>query len=561
MLTWVLRHKWFVLGGAAVLVISTVPVFFKLGSEFMPPLEEGSILYMPSTMPGISIGEAQKVLQVTDRILRQFPEVERVLGKAGRSETATDPAPLSMLETVITLKPKAQWRRVDTWYSGWAPGWLAAGLRHITPDRLSQEQLVSQMNAALQIPGLANGWTMPIKGRIEMLTTGFRTPLGLKISGADLGVMEQIGTKVETVLKDVPGTRSVFAERTGSGYFLDIEWDRPALARYGLRVEEAQTAVGNAIGGENVTTVIRGQERYPINVRYLRDFRSDLGSIERVLLAAGDGRTQIPLGQLARVRLTTGPAMIRNENGLLTGYVYVDAAGTDFQSYIAQADKALRAEIQLPAGYALLWSGQYEAMARVAQRLRMIVPLTLFLALFLIYLNTRSLTKTAIVLLAVPFSAVGAVWFLYLLGYNMSVGVWVGLIALLGVDAETGVFMLIYLDLAYEQAKKEGRLRNLAELQAAIRYGAVQRLRPKFMTVATMFLGLVPIMWSTGTGADVMKRIAAPMIGGILTSFILELVVYPGLYQVWKWHFELKPHRRTLPQTHLAGLAPTGFRD
>jgi Cu(I)/Ag(I) efflux system membrane protein CusA/SilA len=539
-LCWALRRKWLVLGAAALLVISAVPVFLKLGSEFMPPLEEGSILYMPSTMPGISIAEAQKVLQVTDRILRQFPEVDRVLGKAGRAETATDPAPLSMLETVVTLKPKSEWRHVPTWYSAWAPGWLQSFLRHVTPDRLSQEQLVSQMNTALQVPGLANGWTMPIKGRIEMLTTGFRTPLGLKVSGANLGVIEQLGSQVETVLKGVAGTRSVFAERTASGYFLDIEWDRPALARYGLTIEEAQLAVGNAIGGENVTTVIRGQERFPVNVRYLRDFRSDLASIERVLVAAGDGLAQVPLGQLARVRLSAGPAMIRNENGLLTGYVYVDAAVPDLKRYIVEADQALRKQVQLPPGYALLWSGQYEAMERVAQRLRVIIPLTIFLALFLIYLNTRSLARTALVLLAVPFSAVGAVWFLYLLGYNLSIGVWVGLIALLGVDAETGVFMLIYLDLAYEQARKQGRLRSLGDLQAAIRYGAVQRLRPKFMTVATMFLGLVPIMWSTGTGSDVMKRIAAPMVGGIFTSFILELVVYPGLYQVWKWHGELR---------------------
>ncbi len=540
-LTWVLRHKWLVLGAAAVGVVSTVPVFFKLGSEFMPPLEEGSILYMPSTMPGISIAEAQKVLQVSDRIIRQFPEVDRVLGKAGRSETATDPAPLSMLETVITLKPKSQWRHVPTWYSDWAPEPLKALLRRITPDRLSQEELINQLNAALQIPGLANGWTMPIKGRIEMLSTGIRTPLGLKISGADLAVMEQIGSKVEAALKNVPGTRSVFAERAGSGYFLDIEWDRPALARYGLSIEEAQTAVANAIGGENVTTVIRGRERYPINVRYLRDFRSDISSIERVLVATPDGQTQIPLGQLARVSANTGPSMIRNENGLLTSYVYVDVAGRDLKSYIAEADRVLRNNIQLPPAYAMLWSGQYEAMERVAQRLRVIIPLTLFVALFLIYINTRSLAKTGIVLLAVPFSAVGALWMLYLLGYNMSIGVWVGLIALLGVDAETGVFMLIYLDLAYESAKREGRMRSLADLQMAIRYGAVQRLRPKFMTVATMFLGLVPIMWSTGTGADVMKRIAAPMIGGILTSFILELLVYPGIYEVWKWHFEVKP--------------------
>jgi Cu(I)/Ag(I) efflux system membrane protein CusA/SilA len=539
-LSWALRSKWIVMGGALFLIVVTVPVFFKLGSEFMPPLEEGSLLYMPSTMPGISIAEAQRVLQVTDRMLKQFPEVDRVLGKAGRAETATDPAPLSMLETVITLKPKSEWRRIDTWYSGWAPEWLKGPLRRITPDTRSQEQLVSEMNAALQIPGLANGWTMPIKGRIEMLSTGIRTPLGLKISGPDLATIERLGSEAETLLKEVPGTRSVFAERTASGYFLDIEWDRPALARYGLSIEEAQSAVENAIGGENVTTVIQDQERYPVNVRYFRDFRSDLGAIEKVLVATEDGQVQIPLGELAKVRTKTGPSMIRNENGLLTGYVYVDVAGRDLQGYIAEADPLLRERVSVPAGYALFWSGQYEAMQRVAQRLQMVVPLTLFLVLLLIYMNTRSWAKTGIVLLAVPFSAVGAIWLIYLLGYNLSVGTWVGLIALLGVDAETGVFMLIYLDLAYEQMKREGKLRSLADLQEAIRYGAVQRLRPKFMTVATMFIGLVPIMWSTGTGADVMKRIAAPMLGGIFTSFLLELLVYPGLYQVWRWHFELK---------------------
>jgi Cu(I)/Ag(I) efflux system membrane protein CusA/SilA len=539
-LTWALRRKWLVIGGAVALVASTVPVFFKLGSEFMPPLEEGSILYMPSTMPGISITEAQKILQTTDRILKSFPEVDRVLGKAGRSETATDPAPLSMLETVITLKPKSQWRAKETWYSSWAPGWLKGMLRHVTPNHISQEELIDQMNAALQIPGLANGWTMPIKGRIEMLSTGIRTPLGLKISGSDLGKIEELGAQVEAVLARVPGTRSVFAERTGSGFFLDIEWDRDALARHGLSIEDAQATVENAIGGDNVTTIIQGQERYPVNVRYLRDFRSDLSAIERVFVSTPDGQAHIPLGQLARVGTKTGPAMIRNEDGLLTGYVYVDVAGRDLQSYMDEAGRSLREKVALPAGYAVVWSGQYEAMQRVKERLLIIVPLTLFLIVFLIYLNTRSAVKTLIVLLAVPFSAVGAVWFLYLLGYNLSIGVWVGLIALLGVDAETGVFMLIYLDLAYEQAKKEGRLRSLADLEAAVRYGAVQRLRPKFMTVATTFLGLVPIMWSLGTGADVMKRIAAPMIGGIFTSFLLELLVYPGLFLAWKWHAEVK---------------------
>jgi copper/silver efflux system protein len=538
--SWTLHWKWAVIGMAIALVIVTVPVYFKLGSEFMPPLEEGSILYMPTTMPGISITEAQKLLQVTDRIIKQFPEVDRVLGKAGRADTSTDPAPLSMLETVIILKPKSQWRKADTWYSSWAPEWLRSIFRHITPDHLSQEEVISQMNDALAIPGVANSWTMPIKGRIEMLSTGLRTPVGLKISGADLDTIEEIGAQIESFLPSVKGTRSVFAERTGSGYFLDFEWNRDALARYGLSVEEAQEVVSKAIGGENVTTTVEGRERYPVNVRYMRDFRADLGALGRVLVPASGGQRQIPLSQLATVNVASGPSMIRDEDGLLTGYVYVDVAGRDQNGYIEEATRVLREKVKLPAGYAISWSGQYEATQRMKERLIVVVPLTLFLVLFLLYLNTRSITKTCIVLLAVPFSAVGAFWFLYLLGYNMSIGVWVGLIALLGVDAETGVFMLLYLDLAYEQAKKEGRLRSLADLQEAIRYGAVRRLRPKFMTVATTFFGLVPIMWSIGAGSDVMKRIAAPMIGGIFTSFLLELLVYPAIYQIWKWNFELK---------------------
>ncbi|MBI5684964.1 MAG: efflux RND transporter permease subunit [Verrucomicrobia bacterium] len=557
-LAWSLRRKWVVIGGAVVAVISTVPVFQKLGSEFMPPLEEGSILYMPSTMPGISVTEAQKLLQLTDRVIRQFPEVATVLGKAGRSETPTDPAPLSMLETVIILKPKSEWRPVETWYSGWAPAWLASVFRHVTPDRISQEALIDEMNAALQIPGLANGWTMPIKGRIEMLSTGIRTPLGLKVSGSNLATIESIGTKIEHVLKSVPGTRSVFAERTGSGFFLDFAWNREALSRYGLNVEEAQQSIENAIGGENVTTVIAGQERYPVNVRYQRDFRSDLASLRRVLVSTADGQTQLPLSQFADIRAAHGPAMIRNEDGMLTGYVFVDIAGSDAGGYIKTADAVLREKVQLPAGYAVLWSGQYEAMARVKERLWLVVPFTLFLIVCLLYMNTGSITKTMIVLLAVPFSAVGAIWFLYLLGYNMSVAVWVGLIALLGVDAETGVFMLLYLDLAYEQARKEGRLRTLSDLQAAIRYGAVKRLRPKFMTVATTFIGLMPIMWSMGAGADTMKRIAAPMIGGILTSFLLELLVYPAIYQIWKWNFGMRRQPAAAPAEGTAVPLPSG---
>jgi Cu(I)/Ag(I) efflux system membrane protein CusA/SilA len=385
---------------------------------------------------------------------------------------------------------------------------------------------------------------MPIRGRIEMLSTGLRTPLGLKITGSDLDIIEELGAQVEAALNDVDGTRSVFAERTGSGYFLDIEWNREALSRYGLSIEEAQEVIQRAIGGENITTTIEGRERYPVNIRYMRDFRADLGALGRVLVAAGGDR-QIPLSQLATVGLATGPSMIRNEDGLLTGYVYVDITGVDQSTYIKRADEVLRQRVRPTPGHSIAWSGQYEAMQRVKKRLGLVLPITLVLILLLLYLNTRSLTKTFIVLLAVPFSAVGAFWLLYLLGYNMSIGVWVGLIALLGVDAETGVFMLLYLDLAYEQAKSEGRMRSLGDLQEAIRFGAVRRLRPKFMTVATTFVGLVPIMWSIGAGADVMKRITAPMIGGIFTSFLLELIVYPAIYEVWKWHFEVKKSLRT----------------
>ena len=537
---WSLRWKWVVIACTLAMMIATIPIYLKLGSEFMPPLEEGSILYMPTTMPGISITEAQKLLETTDRIIRQFPEVAHVLGKAGRAETSTDPAPLSMLETVITLKPKAQWRKKDTWYSKWAPDWAKALFRHITPDNISQQELINRMNDALEVPGLANSWTMPIKGRFDMLSTGIRTPVGLKITGADLDTIEEIGARIESLLPSVRGTRSVFAERTASGYFLDVEWNRKELARYGLSMKEAQAAVENAIGGENVTTTVEGRERYPVNVRYLRNFRSDLSALGRVLVSDSSGKRQIPLSQLAVIRKTSAPSMIRDEDGLLAGYVYIDMTGRDPNRYVEEADRLLREKITLPGGYALAWSGDYASWQRVKERLSVIVPLTLFLIVLLLYLNTRSLTKTLIVLLAVPFSAIGAFWFLYLLGYNMSIGVWVGLIALLGVDAETGVFMLLYLDLAYEKARQEGRLRSLADLQEAIRYGAVQRLRPKFMTAATTFLGLVPILWAVGTGSDVMKRIAAPMIGGILASFLLELLVYPAVYQIWKWHFGLK---------------------
>src|SRR4029450_10194708 len=377
---------------------------------------------------------------------------------------------------------------------------------------------------------------------------------GPKTPGADFAEIEKIGTTIETVLPAVGGTRNVFAERTGSGFFLDLAWTRDPPARYGLSVEAAQSVVQNAIGGENVTTTIEGRERYPVNVRYMRDFRSDREALANVLVSAPEGQRQIPLGELARVKVATGPAMIRDEDGLLTGYVFVDVVGRDISSYVDEASRVVREQVKLPTGYAVLWSGQYEAMARVRARLTYVIPLTLLLVFVLLYLNTRSLVKTAIVLLAVPFSAVGAIWYLYLLDYNMSIAVWVGVIALLGVDAQTGVFMLLYLDLAYEKASREGRLRTLADLQATMGEGAAKRLRPKFMTVATTLVGLIPIMWATGIGSDVWKRIAAPMVGGIFTSFVLELVVYPAIYEIWKWHFELKGGRAKSQTLALAAL-------
>jgi Cu(I)/Ag(I) efflux system membrane protein CusA/SilA len=532
-LRWTLRRKGLVIAAAASLILLTIPVALRLGSELMPRVEEGSLLYMPSTMPGISIAEAQNLLTVTDNILAGFPEVEHVLGKAGRADTATDPAPLSMLETVIVLKPQSAWRPRAVWYSSWAPEWLRPVLRHITSDRISEEQLVAEMNDALSIPGVSNSWTMPIRGRIEMLTTGIRTPVGLKIQGNDLKQIQQIGRDVETILASVPGTRSVFAERTGEGYFLDVNWNRAALAQYGLTVEDAQNALSTAVGGDNVSTVLDGRARYPVNVRYMRDFRSDLDALGKVLIPVS-GEKQIPLAELASLDTLTGPAMIRDEDGALTGYVFVDTGSRATGDYVRQADKVLDQKLKLPPGYVVSWSGQYESAMRVRHRLMLVIPVTLAIILLLIYLSTRSGIKTMIVALAVPFSAVGAIWLVYLLGYSMNAAVWVGLIALLGIDAETGVFMLLYLDLAFEKARrKRGKLTH-AELIEAIVEGAAKRLRPKFMTFATMCIGLAPILWSTGTGSAIMKRIAAPMVGGIVTSFVLELAVYPAIYAIWR---------------------------
>ena len=538
----VLRHQYMTVFLAVLLVLATIPVFNRLGSEFMPPLNEGALLYMPTTLPGMSVTEAENILQTQDRILRTFPEVERVFGKAGRAETATDPAPFSMVETTVLLKPESEWRGVDRWYSAWAPELVKGILRHAWPDHISLQDLIygpGGMNEALQIPGMANAWTMPIKARVDMLTTGVRTPVGIKILGSDLKKIEELGQHIEAALQNVPGTVSVFAERTAGGYFLDFDLKREELARYGLRIDDVQDVVMSAVGGENVATTVEGRERYPVNVRYLRDYRSSVDRLSRALVMDAAGR-QIPMAQLADIKLVSGPAMIRNENGMLSGYVYIDVSGRDIGSYVSEAKRIVREQVQLPAGYAIVWSGQYEFMERVRQRLVVVVPITLFIIFLLLYFNTGSVVKTFIIFLAVPFSAVGAIWLLYLLDYNTSIAVWVGLIALMGVDAETAVFMLLYLDLAYQEKMQKGGIGSKQELRETIIHGAVKRLRPKVMTVGVMFTGLFPIMWSTGAGADVMKRIAAPMIGGIFTSFLLELLVYPAIYEIWRWHFEVK---------------------
>ncbi len=551
----VLRHPYKTIGAALFLVLSTIPVYMRLGSEFMPPLNEGSLLYMPTTLPGISVTEAQSLLQTQDRILRSFPEVETVFGKSGRAETSTDPAPFSMMETTVVLKPHDRWRRKERWYSSWAPEFLQRPLRHVWNDRISWEELVAEMDAKTRFPGTTNAWTMPIKARIDMLTTGVRTPIGVKIYGADLQEIERVGTELESLLQGIEGTRSVYAERTAGGYFLDFTLKREQLARYGLTIKEAEMVIMSAIGGEPVTTTVEGRERYTVNVRYARELRDTLPKLRRVLVPTMGG-AQVPLEQLADIELRQGPAMIRNENGLLAGYVYVDVAGRDIGGYVEEAKKKVSRGLQLPTGYSIQWSGQYENMARVKERLKVVLPLTVFIILFLLYMNTKSWVKTGIVMLAVPFSVIGAVWLLYALDYNVSIAVWVGMIALMGLDAETGVFMLLYLDLAYYDMVRQGRMRTHEELEEAIMHGAVKRVRPKMMTVACAFMGLVPIMWSLGTGADLMKRIAAPMIGGLFTSFILELLVYPPVFYLWKWHFEMRKGTvdvATLPIPELRG--------
>jgi len=530
---WVLRHPRFTIGAALTIVALSLPAYFRLGQEFMPPLNEGSILYMPTTLPGISVGEAARLLETQDRVLKSFPEVESVHGKAGRAATSTDPAPLSMMETTVMLKPPSEWRAHARWYSRWLPEVMKPLVRPFWPDRITWDELVTEMDAKLRIPGATNAWTMPIKARIDMLSTGVRTPVGVKVLGHDLEQIEQVATSIEATLKSVPGTRSAFAERVAGGYFLDIEPRRGALARYGLSMDDVHRVIQSAVGGENLTTVIDGRARYPVNVRYPRELRDDPDQLARVLVDTPTG-AQIPLAQLADIGVSTGPSMVRDENGFVAGYVFVDVAGRDIGHYVDEAKRAVEAKVSLPAGTVLLWSGQYENMIRVREHLRLVVPITLALIFLLLYANTRSAFKAAVVMLAVPFSAVGAVWLFHILGYNVSIAAWVGMIALLGLDAETGVFMLLFLDLAHDEAAREGRLRTAGELDEAIIHGAVKRARPKMMTVAAAFMGLLPLLWSTSAGADVMKRIAAPMIGGLVTSFLMELLVYPAIYKLWR---------------------------
>jgi Cu(I)/Ag(I) efflux system membrane protein CusA/SilA len=505
-----LRVRWLTLGLVVVVVGFTAPIFSRLGAEFMPPLNEGTILYMPTTVPGLSIPESAKVLQVQDQLLTTFPEVERVFGKMGKAPTATDPAFVGMAEITVTLKPEAQWRPGMTW-----------------------DRLLDEMDAKLRIPGFPNIWWMPIQTRTEMITTGVRSPVGIKVLGPDLKTIEKIGLEIEQVLANVPGTKSAFAERLNEGYYLDIIVNRREAARYGLMVGDVQAVITSAIGGETVTTTVEGRERYSVNVRYKRELRDDPDRLKRVLIPTPSG-AQIPLGQIADLVITQGPPSIADEAGALAGLVSVAVSGRDLRGYVEDAQRAVRQRITLPAGYSLQWTGQYEHLVRAEERLKLVVPVTLGLILLLLYLNFRSLVKSLIVLMSVPFAAIGAIWYLSYLGYNLSVAVWVGIIALVGVSAEIGVVMLVYLDEAYERRAREGRMGTAQDLREAILEGAVQRVRPVMMTVAAIIGGLLPIMWTTGTGADVMKRIAAPMIGGMVSSTILTLLVIPVLYALWR---------------------------
>ena len=506
----VVRHRLAVVGAALLLLASAVPPFLSLGSEFMPPLNEGTLLYMPTAPPGVSIAEASRILQLMNRELREVPEVERVFGKVGRAETPTDPAPLSMIETIVQLAPRERWRPGLTW-----------------------DSLVAELDQKLQYPGMPNLWWMPIQTRTEMLATGVRSQLGVKVFGDDVNEVEQAAIAIAAVLKDVPGTRNAFAERATGAFYLDVRTDRARAARYGVLVEDVNAALEAAIGGITVAQTVEGRERYAIQVRYAREFRDDPDAVGRTLVPTSSGAL-VPLREVAELEFTNGPDMVRSEAGKLVGLVAVDVADRPIVDYVNEARRVVSERVTLPAGTRIAWVGQFEYFERAKARLQLVLPLTLVLVALLLYLNTRSGVETAMVLLAVPFSLVGAVWLLFALDYNLSVAVWVGIIALAGLDAQTGVVMLLYLSVAWRERRDAGRLHDAADLEDAIVEGAARRIRPKLMTVLTMMLGLVPLLWSDGTGADVMKRVAAPMVGGLVSSFALELLVYPALFAFWK---------------------------
>ncbi len=512
------RRSWLVVGIAAVVLAATVFPWQRLGSEFMPPLHEGSVLFMPTTVPGVSIAQSREIMRYQDSVLASFPEVETVLGKAGRARTATDPAPLDMFETTITLRPPEEWQ---------------AGLTY--------EELIAEMDRAVRLPGVTNAWTMPIKGRIDMLATGVRTAVGIKIFGPDLDSLQAIGERVERIVQEVPGTRSAFAERGVSGYYVDIDVDRAEAARYGLNVGDIHRAIMATVGGMTASITVEGRERYEVNVRYPRELRDNPEKLREVLIPAMSG-AQIPLGQVATVSVLQGPMAVKTEDAFPVTIVFVDIGERDVGSYVEDAQRLVGERLTLPAGYTLVWSGQYEFMQRVAERMRIVVPVTLGIIFLLLYLNFRGLAESLIVMLALPFSLVGGIWFLWLLGYNTSVAVWVGFIALAGVAAETGVVMLIYLDEAFHRRSLDGRMRSPADVAEAVREGALERLRPVIMTVTAIMAGLAPILWSSGTGADVMKRIASPMVGGMISATVLTLVVIPAIYLLWRsWQVRRRP--------------------
>ena len=506
-----LKYKKTIIVISVLLIVITALPLSQIGSEFMPPLNEGVILYMPTTLPGISISKAKELLQQTDKIIATFPEVETVFGKIGRAQTATDSAPLSMIETIITLKPKEEWR-----------------------EGLTLDDLIKEMNSAIQFPGLTNAWTMPIKTRIDMLSTGIKTPVGIKIMGNDLNVLNEIGQEIEAVVREIPGTLTVYAERVVGGNFLDYTIDRKAAARYGLTVGDVQDVIMTAVGGMNVTYTVEGLARYPVNIRYGRELRDDIQKLEKIFVPTPSG-AQIPIKQVASISITKGPPVIKSENSRRTAWVYIDLEGIDIGTYVSNAKEVLEREIDLPEGYNIVWSGQYEYMQAANEKLKLLIPLTLVIIFLLLYFNFKNVFEASVVMLLVIFLApIGGIWFIYFLGYDFSIAIWVGFIALAGVAAETGVIMFIYLDMSYKEWKKEGRINSVKDLVDCVYEGAALRLRPKIMTVTAIIAGLLPIMWGTGTGSQAMKRIAAPMVGGMISSTLLTLLLIPVIYVIWK---------------------------